>query len=371
MEEAPPRARSASSFPTRYEGILRALGPSKWLVGESSILIDPQTPIVQKRGKAEVGAWVIVWGQQQTDGQIRAEIIQVDRPPGWSGPTIQISGVLRKQTDKWWVVEQTLIDITADTVISGKPTSGALVWVIAVQQGDAYRALAATVLAPNPENPPFEFEGQIESFAPNLLRVDGRDLILDNETAIIGEPAIGRFAEVLAIQQADGRLLARMIRVVDLSAEAHLNAMVAEIATEADGTQRWEIIVFPMSPWADPAVGTLRVDDNTHVDESRATVQIGQWADIRGINLGDGTYQADIVRLERPIPVSLTGEVLPAPNTTPASGWGQISGQPVWFGSVGSRLAGVQAPVGGNVTVVGLRLGNGVIWAKQVRGVGQ
>ena len=62
MQEAP--ARPASSISTRYEGLLRAIGPGKWLVGEIGVLVDQQTILIEKRGKAEIGAWVIVWGQQ-------------------------------------------------------------------------------------------------------------------------------------------------------------------------------------------------------------------------------------------------------------------------------------------------------------------
>ncbi len=164
-------------------------------------------------------------------------------------------------------------------------------------------------------------------------------------------------------------MLARTIRIVDPSAEASLSVMVAEIVSETDDTERWEVIVFPKSPWADPTVATLHVSANTYVDESRTTAQTGIWAEMRGVHLGAEEYQADVIRLERPLPVSITGEIFPAPTTPAASGWGQINGQPVWLGSVEPGMASAQAVLGGNVSVTGVRLGNGVIWAKQIRSV--
>jgi hypothetical protein len=158
---------------------------------------------------------------------------------------------------------------------------------------------------------------------------------------------------------------------VDPAAEASLSAMVVAISDTEDGTQRWEVVVFPKSPWAEPTLGTLRVSANTYVDESRAVAQTGQWAEVRGVNLGRDEYQADLIRLEQPIPVSLTGEIQRAPGTGAGDGWGQINGQPVWLGAAQANGAAAQAQAlaGESVAVVGVRLSNGVIWAKQVRSV--
>ena len=363
MPEGP--ARPAADLSTRFEGVVRDIKPDRWMVGQIAVQLDPQTVLIEKRGKAQIGAWVIVWGQQSEAGSLRAEVIKVDRPTGWAGPVDEISGMLRKQTAQWWVVEQQLIEITAETVIIGEPRVGALVWVVATRQGDTWRALAAEVLAANVETPPVEFEGVIQYIGSTTWRVDGHQIIIDRNTDIIGEPLVGRIAEVRATQLPNGNLLAQVIRVVDRAAEANLNAIVAEITDTADGDQLWEVIVFPKSPWANPVVGTLHVGGNTYVDESRATVQIGQWVEVRGVNLGGDQYQADIIRMERPVPINLTGEIQPAPG----DGWGQINGQPVWLGAVQPGGAAAQAIAGDNVAVIGVRLGNGVIWAKQVHRV--
>jgi hypothetical protein len=352
---------------TRAEGVLQANGQGTWKVGRLNVVVDGTTVIAQKRGKAEPGAWVIVWGQQDRPGEMRAEYIQVDHAASLTGPTIQLSGMLRKKTSTWWIVEQTLIEITPDTIISGQPEIGALVRVVATQQADILRAVAAEVLASDPKTPLVEFEGTIMSLADDRWQVDDREILIDAFTDIVGEPGIGKIAEVQASQLLDGRLLARAIRVVNPADEASLNAIVAEIVPETNDTERWDVIVFPESPWADPKSASLHVSLNTYVDESRTIAQTGVWAEMRGAPLGDQEYQADVIRLEQPVPVSITGEILPPPTTPTASGWGQINGQPVWFGSAEPGMAVTQAMLGSNVAVTGVRLGNGVIWAKQVR----
>ena len=352
---------------TRVEGVLQTKDGGTWKVGGHNVLVDGTTVLAQKRGKAEPGAWVIVWGHQNRPGEMRAESIQVDRPASLTGPTIQLSGMLRKKTSTWWMVEQTLIEITPDTVISGQPEIGALVRVVATQQGDSLRALAAEVLAPDPKMPLVEFEGTIMSLADDRWQVDDREILIDAYTNIVGEPGIGKIAEVQASQLSDGRLLARAIRIVNPADEASLNALVADIVPETSDTERWDVIVFPESPWADPTSASLHVSLNTYVDESRTTAQTGVWAEMRGAPLGTQEYQADVIRLEQPMPVSITGEILPPPTMPTPSGWGQINGQPVWFGSAEPGIATTQAMLGGNVAVTGVRLGNGVIWAKQVR----
>jgi hypothetical protein len=349
------------------EGVLQTKDWGTWKVGGHNVLVDGTTVVAQKRGEAEPGAWVIIWGQQNLPGEMRAEYIQVDRPASLAGPTIQLSGMLRKKTGTWWMVEQTLIEITPDTVISGQPEIGALVRVVATQQGDSLRALAAEVLAPDPKMPLVEFEGTIMSLADDRWQVDDREILIDAYTNIVGEPGIGKIAEVQASQLSDGRLLARAIRIVNPADEASLNALVADIVPETSDTERWDVIVFPESPWADPTSASLHVSLNTYVDESRTTAQTGVWAEMRGAPLGAQEYQADVIRLEQPMPVSITGEILPPPTMPTPSGWGQINGQPVWFGSVAPGMAATQALLGGNVAVTGVRLGNGVIWAKQVR----
>ena len=275
----PQTTKSASSVPTRLEGYLKAIGPGKWLVGNYGVLVDAQTAVIEKRGRAEVGAWVIVWGEQDEVGSVHAELIQVDRPAGSSGPTVQFSGKLRKAPDDTWVVEQMPVRITGTTLISGNPITETLVWVVAEQQDDMLVALAIEVIAQDADAPPVEFEGAIEAFGSEFWQVDGHLVRLTPDTIKIGDPALDKNAEVQTIIGPDDELIAVLIRAVDPTAEARLNAVVTAIVTGPDGGQTWKVFVFPDAPWADPVATTLYVDGSTLVDESRATARVGQWAE--------------------------------------------------------------------------------------------
>ena len=364
----PQTTKPASSVPTRLEGYLKAIGSGKWLVGNYSVLVDAQTAVIEKRGRAEVGAWVIVWGEQDEVGSVRAELIQVDRPAGSSGLTVQFSGMLNKISRDLWVIEQMPVRITGTTLISGKPITETLVWVVAEQQDDVLVALAIEVIAQDADAPPVEFEGAIEAFGSEFWQVDGHLVRLTPDTIKIGDPALDKNAEVQAIVGPDGELVAVLIRVVDPTAEARLNAVVTAIVTGPDGGQTWKVFVFPDEPWADPVATTLYVDGSTLVDESRATARVGQWAEVRGVEVGVGEYQTDVIRLEQPVPVSLQGEFTAASIEARSTGWWQINGQPVWWASPGSSKAIVALTEGGSA-VLGVRLPNGVIWAREVRGL--
>ncbi len=357
---------SQSSVPTRLEGYLKAISPGKWLVGDHSILVDAQTAVIEKRGRAEVGAWVLVWGMQDEDGSVHAELIQVDRPAGSSEPTVQFSGMLRKMTDDLWVIEQTPVRVTGTTMITGNPTIGALVWVVAEQQNDMLVAIAIEVLAQDADAPPVEFEGAIEAFGPDFWKVDGHWVRRIPGTVVVGDPALDKNAEVRAIAGIDGELVADQIRVVDPTAEARLNAVVAEIATGSAGEQTWKVLTFLEEPWADPVATTLHVDSNTLVDEGRATARVGQWVEVRGVEVGSREYQADVVRLEQPVPVSLQGEFIAASTEAVGTGWWKINDRPVWWAGPGPAMATAELTES-DAVVLGVRLPNGIIWAREVR----
>lgn len=358
-------AEAPAPAPVRVEGYLKFIGAGSWLVGAHSILVDARTAVFEKRGRAEVGAWIIVWGMQEEDGSIHAELIQVDRPAGGTGPTVQTAGMLRKMSTDLWIIEQTPVLITGTTMISGNPAIGVLLWVVAEQQNDLLVAIAVEVLAPRAGAPPVEFEGKIEAFGPELWQVDGHPVRLTPETVLIGEPAPDKNAEVRAVTGTDGDLVADLIRVVDPRSEARLNAVVTAMATEPDGAQTWTVLAFPEQPWADPAVTTLHIDSRTLIDEGRAVARTGQWVEVIGLAVGSREYQADVIRLEQPVPVSLRGKLAAAPAAAADAGWWQVDDRPVWWaGSGPARAANEFAP--NDAVVLGVRLPNGIIWAQDV-----
>ncbi len=351
--------------PTRLEGYLKLVEGDNWWVGDAQVVVTEDTVLIEKRGLAEVGAWVVVQGRQAPGGPILAEFVMVERPAGVQGIIWPFSGLLTKQAGDLWVINEMLVRITPETTIHGAPRPGWLVWVIAQQPSDAleWQALVIEAIAGDPSQVPVEFEGALEAMEPEW-RVAGQIFQLSPQAVIIGELVIGQQVEVQAIVQPDGSLVAHLVRAVDTSADARLSALVAGIANDSDGGQVWDLIVFPPSAWSEPVFGTAHVSANTLVDESRAVARAGQWMELQGITIGPDQYAADVIRLDQPVPVAISGELQSAGTTA----WWTIDGMPVWLGS--DRLARLADQAAGDVMIRGVRLNNGVLWAERITSTG-
>ncbi len=241
------RTQASEAVPTRFEGFLKAQGVGKWLVGETSVLVDARTGVLEKRGRAEPGAWVIVWGTRDELGGVHGDLIQVDRPAGRTGPVIQFSGVLSKQLGAWWVIDDVLVQVLDGiTQINGAPRVGDLLWVVAENQDTSYRGLAIEVLAGASDAQPVEFEGTIEALSQDEWRVDGYRLIFTSGSVVSGEPAINAAVEVRALPGAENTLTVLLARVLDQDARVALSAASVATHSTADTT------ADDSSPWSAP-----------------------------------------------------------------------------------------------------------------------
>jgi hypothetical protein len=354
----------------RIEGYVSSLTSRAWTVGEFTVQIDASTRIIEKRAHASVGAWVILWATTAESGQLLADLIYVDRAAGQAGSTLQFSAVLNKKSQKWWTINGEAVQIMDYTVITGDPQINDLVWVTAERFDTIVQASAIDRLATDPNEIPVEFEGQIAKITSDLWRIQGTLVRVGPSTLVVGEPALGRNAEVTALQDENGPPLAQIIRVLDEPAEVVLGAMVAAITPEGSGSQAWDMIVFPDKPWSDPHIATVEVDSNALVDESRAVARPGQWAEVHALPLDPSAYRAAVIRLEQPVPVALEGnlQVVQGVAAPVASNWFQIDGRPVWIPEQSAAVVAVRCDgKASRASVEGLLLGNGVIWATQVR----
>jgi len=349
----------------QFEGYLLAQGPDKWLIANYSVFVDDNTVLLEQRGPAKIGAWVIVSATYLESGGVHADVIEVERPVGQPAPAVQFAGVLQKQAEETWSVAGTPFQLSPDARILGDPRSDDLVKVTAEQRGAVLWALEIETIARATSAAPVEFEGIIEQMAPEEWSISGSTVRIVPDTEIIGAPAPGKGVEVRAEAGADTALEARLIRVLDEPAEVTLGALVAAIVPAASGVQSWDLIVFPDRPGADPLLAEARVDGNTLVDESRAVARPGQWVEVQALPVGDDQYQADQIRVEQPVPVQLTGRVEQLADKAIGSGWWQVAGRPVWVGD--RALAAGVARAGSLVSVEGVLLGNGVIWAERLR----
>ena len=301
------RAQSTSAVPIRFEGYIRAQSPTKWVVGNDLegnriVNVTDDTPIVQKIGPAQLGAWVIVYASVRGPGELDALLIVVDRPAGVLGPQIQFVGTVTKIGEQvpdgstWWLVDDTPIQVTATTRISGTLTIGSPVWVGAVMYPSGLRAEWIRALASKTS---FEFRGTLQEIGREYRIIDDRRVTVTPETDIIGTEDAGVAVECRALDGDGGVLLATLIRVLPPAEDGHITGSIAAMTNEPDGTAAWDVVVDPTDPIGSPWVARVKVDGNTWVDQSESLAEPGGWVEVRGTALRPDLYQAGMVRVAR------------------------------------------------------------------------
>jgi hypothetical protein len=181
-----------------------------WVISGQSVQVVQGTQILQIRGRAEVGAKVDVMARQLDNGQLEAKMIAVLQP---AVAVTVIRGTLTEFGTDYVVVNGLRIQYNRETRIVGTLAVGAMVRVEALVTAAQYLAKVIEVL-PSTHREVIRFAGAIESFSDTQWTVGGRQLAIDSQTRIIGTPAVGLQAKVLALVRDDTSLLALLIEVV-------------------------------------------------------------------------------------------------------------------------------------------------------------
>ncbi len=252
----------------RYEGYLKAIGPGKWFIGDLTVLVDRNTAIIEKRGRAEPGAWLVVFGSRNDAGAIYGEVIQVERPAGRSGPILQFSGLVTKQVEPWWVVGDMLVEVTTDTQVIGQPGLNWLVWVVAEQRLTELRALTIEGIADSPDLVPVEFSGVLEAYGPTGGIIEGRRFVFVEDPVIIGEPAVGLQAELQGRVLQDGTLVAHLLRIRPSAAASGLGNGVGAAAGPLLNRMGWPSLAnsnqADVSLWTAPTLVANGMNNASH-----------------------------------------------------------------------------------------------------------
>ena len=361
-----PATASTEAARLRLEGYILAIGPDKWRISDQTVLVDTETVLIQDEGAAEVGAWVMAWLTRTSEGALHADSIEVIWPASHVGQEIQFSGVFTKLYGTMWGVSGTSFVVDDNTRISGDPVIGSLLRVVAEQHSPLLHALTVEVIADTPGAVPVEFEGTIDSISPTLWVIDGSNVELDDHTYRQGQAQVGAHAEVRALLREDLPLLARWINVTNQPLPEMKGALVTGIVPAEAGAQTWEVLVFSDEAGSDPLPMSFTVDATTLVDESRAVARPGRWADLQVQRLDDGSYDVKTIRLEKPVPVSVKGQV--SCLTKCGNGWWQVDGRVIWAAQGTVESVSVGAAGGDSSSgVEGVLLGNGVIMARRLR----
>jgi hypothetical protein len=206
----------------RFEGIVNSrpvdTKSGTWEISGQVVVVVESTRIIENRGAAEEGAKVVVLANRLDTGELEAIQIRVVEP---AVATVKIRGFVTELGLDSLVVNGLTIEYTAETVIEGELELGAFVKIEAQVLPTGYVATAIEVM-PVARPRVVEFEGTIETMEDANETVEGnqwiiaeREVTVTDSTVIIGTPDEGKHAEVRALVQSDGELLALRIKVIE------------------------------------------------------------------------------------------------------------------------------------------------------------
>jgi hypothetical protein len=201
----------------RFEGIIESRPTTQtegtWMISGQQVEVVARTRIVEEQGPAQAGARVVVNATRSGDELTAIQIRVVEAAQA----TVRIKGIVSELLEEggrsYLVVNGLKVEYNQDTEIAGELDVGALVRIEALVAGSGFTATKIEVLG-FPWIPRIvEFEGTIESIEGSKWVVGEHEFTVGDLTVIIGPAEVGRHAEVRALEQSDGSLLALWIRI--------------------------------------------------------------------------------------------------------------------------------------------------------------
>ncbi len=275
----------------RVEGLLRAMGPAgegeRWIVGQTAVFVAAD---LEGAGEAQVGQRVEAEAGLDASGQLELQTLSltlqlVER--------IELRGTLEVMSDAQIVVDGQALVVDAGLQIEGDPEVGDFVEVEA--RIDASGEIRAELLAEVELEVRVDFEGSIESLGLTRWVVDGVEVQVDLlTTVIVGLPAaVGLHAEVSGTVDEDGKVAATRINVL-ASLLGGLESLDGVLVTVTDVPGVWEIEV-------DQEAGLqrfeLEVSEDTIIDESRGSAQVGARARVLVERVSDSPLRTELIRI--------------------------------------------------------------------------
>jgi outer membrane biosynthesis protein TonB len=116
-----------------------------------------------------------------------------------------------------------------------------------------------------------QFEGIINSFSGGSIVVGGQTVLINNNTRITGNPEVGRLAQVAADQMADGRLIGKVIVVLDAPATPTPTATQQPTATPTDTPEPTSTPTSEPTPTDTPEPTSTPTSEPTPTDTPEPT----------------------------------------------------------------------------------------------------
>ncbi|MBL8166522.1 MAG: hypothetical protein JNJ50_00115 [Acidobacteria bacterium] len=277
-----------------------------WTVGRIKVKVADTTKIDQTRGKVAVGSVVKAKGAKQNDGSIVATQIEVlmSLPSGietkYSGKIEELPSTPGRVGD--WKVSGKVIHVSAATKIEqerGPVAVGAMVIIEGLLQTDgSINALEIEVLPDVSNGLRFRFTGRVEKLPEASTRVgdwvvSGRLVKVTATTQLKqdkGQAMIGSLVEVDGLLQNDRSVIANSVEV-----------KLAELPTITVNFRG----VIETLPSATGFIGdwkvsgrTVRVSQDTKIDEDDGKVAVGATVEIKGTLQADSSVKASSVEVK-------------------------------------------------------------------------
>jgi len=204
---------------------------------------------------------------------------------------VRFSGRIEAMSGGSWTVGGQAVRTDAATRIDEseeRAAVGATATVLAIRQEDGSLLAVEIKIEPPPPVPdqPFEFQGLIESWSATQWVVAGHALRIYADTLIQGRPQNGLLAEVKAVLQSDGTILAKQIIVHPPTEEVQFEGVIQAIAA---------------GEWVIEGV-TVRIDADTAIV---GTPAVGYPAEVMGLLLPDGSVLGRRIVVQ-PLPGTVT-----------------------------------------------------------------
>ena len=189
-------------------GWVERIEGDRWIIDGIPVKVTGATQIINNPAVGwKVEAAVIL----DADGYYTALQITGLAPPEATPEPVEFTDILHEMSGEWWTIGPHPCELRGDTAIEGNPQIGDLVSM----QGERHQSEIWALRIVPIRLTEVQFEGIISAVSGSSLVIDGYTVLIDGQTQVIGTPEVGRVAQVSAVQMPDGRLIGKVILVLD------------------------------------------------------------------------------------------------------------------------------------------------------------
>jgi hypothetical protein len=287
---SPPEASlPADDKETEFTGVVEVITPETWVVSGMTFSITLQTEIA---GTIIVGDQVKIEARLSSDGISTAQEIKLAGAKTGlhqEGTELEFSGIVELISPESWTIAGQVFAISPKTEIKGTIIVGDLVKVEALVGMDGTATAHEIKLAdgsdPSTEDDSeLEFEGIVETIAPDNWTVAGQTFTITPETEIKGTILVGDLVKIEGLVGTDGTAIAREIKLAEVKNNSPEDESRVEFigVVESIGLDSWTVggQVFAITPQT----------------EIKGTIIAGDTVKIEALNNPDGTLTADEIK---------------------------------------------------------------------------